>query len=61
MRTEYKTLISENGGVVKSGVSKNLDYLIVGAEPGGKLQKAHDCGVKVLSEEDFRIMIGEEE
>ena len=60
-RTQYKTIIAENGGVFKSGVSKKLDYLIVGAEAGGKLKKAHDCGVKVLSEEDFRLMIGEEE
>jgi len=59
-RDAYKGLISENGGVVKSGVSKKLDYLIVGAEPGGKLQKAHDCGVTVLSESDFRTMIGDE-
>jgi DNA ligase (NAD+) len=60
-RNEYKTLISENGGVFKSGVSKKLDYLIVGENSGGKLQKAHDCGVKVLNEDDFKRMIGEEE
>ena len=36
-----------------SSVSQNLDYLIVGSEPGSKLEKAQKLGVTILDEEQF--------
>ena len=56
-RDEAKRLAVKNGGKVLSSVSKNLDYLVVGEDPGSKLEKAGSLGVKVLSEEDFLKMI----
>ena len=42
-----------------SGVSKKLDYLIVGEGAGpSKLKKAADLGVKTIGEEEFIAMIG---
>lgn len=52
-REEIKDLIVKNGGIYLSGVSKNLDYLIVGEKAGSKLDKAEKLGVKVLDEEEF--------
>ncbi|MES2627814.1 MAG: NAD-dependent DNA ligase LigA [Bacteroidota bacterium] len=57
-RDELKQLIEELGGEVKSGVSKNVSYLLAGDGMGpAKLQKAQDLGVKLLSEEDFKALI----
>lgn len=51
--------IEENGGVYKSGVSRELDYLIVGENSGSKKTKALSLGVKIISEKEFMDMIGE--
>ena len=52
-RNEVKELLDNLGANVVSSVSKNLDYLIVGSEPGSKLEKAQKLGVTILDEEQF--------
>ncbi|MBN2461262.1 MAG: NAD-dependent DNA ligase LigA [Candidatus Cloacimonetes bacterium] len=57
-RKEIQELIEEKGGKVLSGVSKNLDYLVVGENPGSKLTKARQLGtVRILTEDEFMDMI----
>ena len=52
-RNEIKDIILEKGGNYLSAVSKNLDFLIAGEKAGSKLEKAHNLGIKVLSEDEF--------
>ena len=52
-RNEVKDLLDNLGANVVSSVSKNLDYLIVGSEPGSKLEKAQKLGITILDEEQF--------
>ncbi len=52
-REDAHKKIVENGGVVGSGISKNTNCLVVGTDPGSKLEKAKMLGVKILSEEEF--------
>lgn len=52
-RNEVKDLLDNLGANVVSSVSKNLDYLIVGSEPGSKLEKAQKLGITILNEEEF--------
>jgi len=52
-RGEAKRLAEEAGADVVSGVSRKLDYLVVGEEPGSKLDKAHALGIRVLDEQEF--------
>ena len=52
-REEIKEIILSKGGEYLSGISKNLDYLIVGEKAGNKLEKAETLGIKILSEEEF--------
>lgn len=52
-RSEAKKIIEEQGGIVKSSVTKDLDYLIVGEEPGSKLEEAKKLSITILSEEEF--------
>ncbi|HOQ80519.1 MAG TPA: NAD-dependent DNA ligase LigA [Candidatus Cloacimonadota bacterium] len=57
-RNEIHALIEQNGGLLISAVSKNLDYLIVGESAGSKLDKAQKIGsIKIISEDEFLNMI----
>lgn len=58
-RETLKQYILENGGEYASSVSKNLNYLIVGADAGPtKLQKAKTLGIPILSLEELQKMTG---
>jgi len=48
-RNEVEDLIESLGGHASSSVSKSTDYLVVGEDPGSKLQKAEALGVKTIS------------
>ena len=52
-RSDAKRLIEDHGGRVVGSVSGETTYVVVGADPGSKLQKSRDLGVEILSEEDF--------
>lgn len=49
-RSEAKTLIEARGGKVTGSVSKKTSYLVTGASPGSKLDKARSLGVQVMDE-----------
>jgi len=52
-RDEAKALIEEAGGRVVGSVSKKTDYVVVGADPGSKLEKARSLGVKTIGEDEL--------
>ena len=56
-RDEARALIEARGGRVTSSVSKKTDFVLAGAEPGSKLDKANQLGVKVIDEAAFRTML----
>ena len=45
--------IESQGGIVKSSLSKQIDYLIAGEKAGSKLNKAKELEVNILGEEDL--------
>ncbi len=52
-REAARDAILERGGKVSGSVSKKTDFVIAGADPGSKLQKAQDLGIEVLDEAGF--------
>ena len=56
-RDEARSLIEASGGRVTSSVSKKTDFVLAGAEPGSKLDKANELGVKVIDEAEFKKML----
>jgi DNA ligase (NAD+) len=57
-RQAAKQLIEENGGKVTDSVSSKTDYLVVGADPGSKVDKARALGVKTIDEAQLRKLAG---
>ena len=56
-RDEARNLVESLGGMTASSVSKNVDYVVVGEDPGSKFDKAKELGIKTLTEEEFKRMI----
>ena len=57
-RDEAGRIVKDMGGRVTTSVSKKTDYLILGKEPGSKRDKAERLGIKILTETDFKKMVG---
>ena len=56
-RDELKDIIQENGGKVTDSISKNTSYLIVGEQPGSKLEKARKLEVQIIGIDDFNQLL----
>jgi DNA ligase (NAD+) len=56
-RDQLKEIIQENGGKVSDSVSKNTSYLLVGEQPGSKLDKANQLGVTVIGIDELNKML----
>lgn len=57
-REAAEALIKKNGGSISSSVTKKTSHLLVGDEPGQKLQKAKKENKTIVDEAEFRRMIG---
>jgi len=56
-RDEARDLVESLGGRTASGLSKKVDYVVVGKDPGSKYDRAKELGITVLSESQFREMV----
>jgi DNA ligase (NAD+) len=56
-REEATERIEALGGHVTGSVSKKTDYVLAGAEPGSKFDKAKELGIRIIGEPEFRKML----
>ena len=56
-RDDAKEKIRQLDGDIAESVSKNTDFVVAGANPGSKYDKAKRLGIKILSEKEFLKMI----
>jgi DNA ligase (NAD+) len=56
-RPQAKKRVEELGGKVVSAISRNVDYVVVGDNPGSKLGKARNLGLTIINENEFLDLI----
>ena len=52
-RNELKGVIESKGGKVSGSISSKTNYLVLGEDPGSKLEKAQKLKIDILTEDDF--------
>ena len=56
-RDDAAEIIRNRGGKVSGSVSRKTDYVLAGSDPGSKLAKAQELGIRVLDENEFMRLI----
>ncbi len=56
-REGISEFILANGGKVSGSVSSKTSYLVLGADPGSKYDKARELGVPIISEQQLRELV----
>lgn len=57
-RSEVEAMAEAQGGIIVSGVSAKLNYLVVGTDAGSKLEKAKKINtIKIISEDEFLSLV----
>ena len=59
-RDKATKILEDLGAHVVGSVSKATDFVLCGADPGSKYDKAQKLGIKIINEEEFKNMIGGE-
>jgi DNA ligase (NAD+) len=60
-RQEAESRIKQLGGTAKDNVTRKTDYVVVGADPGSKAEKAEQLGITKLTEAQFLEKIGQKQ
>ncbi|MBU1053630.1 MAG: NAD-dependent DNA ligase LigA [Proteobacteria bacterium] len=56
-RNEAIMKIKSLGGKISGSVSKKTNYLVAGSSPGSKLEKAKAAGVKIINENNLKVLL----
>ena len=58
-RNDLKNSLEKKGAKVASSISKNTDFLISGSEPGSKIGKANNLGIKIVYENQIPNLLND--
>ncbi len=56
-RSEANEIVEKEGGEATSSVSEKVDYVVVGRDPGSKLDEAKELNLKIIDEKEFKKLI----
>ena len=56
-RPDASDLVKQKGGIVASSVGKDIDYVVVGDNPGSKYEEAKKLGLTIVDEEEFKELV----
>jgi NAD-dependent DNA ligase len=56
-RIEAMDMVERCGGKVSGSVSGKTNYVVAGSAPGSKIERAHELGIAVISEQEFLEML----
>ena len=56
-RDQARDLVESLGGRAASSMSKKVDYVVVGRDPGSKYERARELGITILTESQFKEMV----
>jgi DNA ligase (NAD+) len=56
-REESGAEVARHAGKVGASVSKSTSYVVVGSDPGSKLEKARSLGIRILNEAEFEQLL----
>jgi DNA ligase (NAD+) len=56
-RASARDTVEEFGGITVSSVSKTLDFLVAGDQPGSKIKIAEKLGIKIINEAEFKELV----
>ncbi|KYK24054.1 DNA ligase (NAD(+)) LigA [Thermoplasmatales archaeon SM1-50] len=57
-RPDASGLVMKNGGIVSSSIGKDIDFVVVGTDPGSKYQKAKKLELTIIDENEFKKLVG---
>jgi DNA ligase (NAD+) len=57
-RPDASDLVMKNGGIVSSAIGKDIDYVVVGTDPGSKYEKAKKRRLVIIDESEFKKLVG---
>ncbi|HWR27505.1 MAG TPA: BRCT domain-containing protein, partial [Candidatus Thermoplasmatota archaeon] len=57
-RPDASDLVMKNGGIVASAIGKDIDYVVVGTDPGSKYEKAKKLRLTIIDENEFKKIVG---
>ena len=56
-RSQAEATIKQAGGHIASQVSRQTDYVVAGRDPGSKLAKAKQLGIKIIDEAELLTLL----
>ncbi len=56
-RTQAQETVKSLGGTTASSIGKKVDFVVIGKDPGSKLNKAKKLGLNIITEEEFKNLI----
>ena len=57
-RSEAKEQAERMGAKVLSSISARTDILVIGEDPGSKVKKAEELGVRIIDEKEWLSLLG---